>query len=269
MVRKKAGGKTPPTAPASLSAPGTIPGLVPREDMDFDEWKQLVRRLKAEGKELLRRTTIWQFEVGDAVKLGESRYGNPARKFIEEEGFTYTAVRQYAWVARRIPLSRRRPNVPFAHHRLVATLPGSQQEEWLAKVEANALPVRALRKMIRSAGGLRRRPRRFGGPLNFRGLQYEPISELGVVFLFGMVATELGFHVEAVAGDFPDCTAKRKQPGGYYEQVEIEFEFKASNFRLHEHDRDTRHCDLLVCWENDWPDCPFEIVELKEAIKKL
>jgi len=23
---------------------------------------------------------------------------------------------------------------------------------------------------------------------------------------------------------------------------------------------------LIVCWENNWPDCPVEVISLKEAI---
>jgi hypothetical protein len=43
----------------------------------------------------------------------------------------------------------------------------------------------------------------FGNPIDFRGLRHEPINENGVVFLFGMVARELGYLVEAVQAGFP------------------------------------------------------------------
>ncbi len=38
----------------------------------------------------------------------------------------------------------------------------------------------------------------YGNPIDFRGLRHEPVNEQGVVFLFGMVARELGYLVEAV-----------------------------------------------------------------------
>lgn len=50
----------------------------------------------------------------------------------------------------------------------------------------------------------------YGNPIDFRGLRHEPANEDGVVFLFGMVARELGFLVEAVQAGFPDCEAKRQ-----------------------------------------------------------
>jgi hypothetical protein len=43
----------------------------------------------------------------------------------------------------------------------------------------------------------------YGNPLDFRGLSREPVNEQGVVPLFGMVAKELGYMVEAVQTGFP------------------------------------------------------------------
>jgi hypothetical protein len=28
-------------------------------------------------------------------------------------------------------------------------------------------------------------------------------------------------------------------------------------------------CDIIVCWEHDWPDCPIEVIELRDVIRKL
>jgi hypothetical protein len=107
----------------------------------------------------------------------------------------------------------------------------------------------------------------FGPPLNFRELRHEPINEQGVVYLFGMVARELGFLVEGVATEFPDCDAKRLMKGGLYQPVRIEFEYKSRNFRDHRHDPSS--CDLIVCWEHDWPDSPIEVIALKHQILLL
>ena len=50
----------------------------------------------------------------------------------------------------------------------------------------------------------------YGDPIDFRGLRHEPVNEQGVVFLFGMVAEQLEYLVEAIQDGFPDCEAKRK-----------------------------------------------------------
>lgn len=111
--------------------------------------------------------------------------------------------------------------------------------------------------------------RLYGSIINFRGLQHAPINEQGVVFLFGMVALELGFIVESVITGFPDCEAKRcvSRNKDLWERVKIEFEYQSRNFRDHGHD--SSKCDLIICWEDNWPDCPLEILELKTAIESL
>lgn len=108
-----------------------------------------------------------------------------------------------------------------------------------------------------------------GPPLSFRGLRHGPVNEQGVVYLFGMVSNELGFLVEAIHGPFPDCIAKRSidGKGDRWQQVLIEFEYRSSNFREHNHDPNA--CDVIVCWEHDWPDCPLEVIELRSIIQQL
>ena len=111
--------------------------------------------------------------------------------------------------------------------------------------------------------------RRLGPFLNFRGLQHAPINEQGVVFLFGMVAFELGYVVESVATGFPDCEAKRriKGPSESWERIRIEFEYQSKNFLDHGHD--PSQCDMIVCWNHNWPECPVEVLELSSVIFDL
>jgi hypothetical protein len=104
----------------------------------------------------------------------------------------------------------------------------------------------------------------FGRPIGARVMVCEPVNEMGVVLLFGDVGKELGYRVLGAQGGFPDCEALRRGPSGRWEQVRIEFEFKSGNFAKHGHD--ARGCDVIVCWENDWPGCPLEVVELKKHV---
>ncbi len=109
----------------------------------------------------------------------------------------------------------------------------------------------------------------YGNPIDFRGVRHEPVNENGVVLLFGMVARELGYLVEAVQAGFPDCEAKRQIEPGRWQRVRIEFEYESRNFRDHGHSPDG--CDLIVCWRHNWPECPkgIEILELRSVIKTL
>ncbi len=120
-----------------------------------------------------------------------------------------------------------------------------------------------------SSSNQRRDQTWLGEPLSFRGLQHSPVNEQGVVFLFGMVCKDLGYLVEAVQTGFPDCEAKRcvDKNSQRWERVRIEFEFKTSNFLKHGHNAEL--CDVVVCWQHDWPDCPLEVVELRKEIQKL
>jgi hypothetical protein len=109
----------------------------------------------------------------------------------------------------------------------------------------------------------------YGEPLDFRGLRYAPVNEQGVVYLFGMVSRELGFLIESIRTDYPDCEGKRclNAQGTQWEHVRIEFELKSSNFLEHGHD--PVKCDLIVCWTHDCGECPIEVLELKTELKKL
>ncbi len=109
----------------------------------------------------------------------------------------------------------------------------------------------------------------YGEPIDFRGLRHAPINEQGVVYLFGMVSRELGFYVEAIQQGFPDCEGKYLHDAkkNLWAKARIEFEFKASNFKEHGHD--PAQCDLIVCWINDWEECPITVIELSREIGKL
>jgi len=104
---------------------------------------------------------------------------------------------------------------------------------------------------------------KYGRPITVSGMAYAPISELGVVFLFGRLAPTLGFHVEYIHPYFPDCIARHKG-----KLRRIEFELWASDFGNHGHD--PKGADMIVCWENDWEDRPkkyrhLEIISLKPS----
>lgn len=104
----------------------------------------------------------------------------------------------------------------------------------------------------------------YGMPLLPTPLSHAPTNELGVVFLFGSVARELGFMVMRLQAEFPDCEAMREVEPGRWQRVRIEFEYESRNFLAHMHP--VAGCDLIVCWNHNWKDCPLEVLELKRAI---
>ena len=106
--------------------------------------------------------------------------------------------------------------------------------------------------------------------LNHDGMRHAPENELGVVFLFGKMARQLGFtEVDRIQPRFPDCWAMRRTPSGT-KRVWIEFEFRSSGFRTHVRQlrglRPKR--GYVVCWEHNWPECQkhAEIIELRAEL---
>ena len=93
---------------------------------------------------------------------------------------------------------------------------------------------------------------------------HEPSNENGVLVLFGMMAKELGFRIIRVQAQFPDCEAYCEVEPGKWQRVRIEFEYESRHFVDHGHD--VGGCDLIVCWVNNWPECPLKVIELKKAV---
>ncbi len=100
-------------------------------------------------------------------------------------------------------------------------------------------------------------------------MRYAPANEQGIIFLFGIVAERLGFHVESFQIAFPDCEAKQRVGPAGWQSVRIEFEYASRNFRDHGHLPEA--CDIIVCWEHNWPECPknLEVIALKDELERL
>ncbi|MGE5323451.1 MAG: homing endonuclease associated repeat-containing protein [Actinomycetota bacterium] len=133
------------------------------------------------------------------------------------------------------------------------------------------LPTR--RQILRTAikPGMRRpilpdRPV-YGAPMLSMALCNVPVNEMGVVFLFGMLARELGFAITRIQREYPDCEALRQMDDDRWQRIWIEFEFESRNFLDHHHD--PQKCDLIVCWTHNWPECPIEVLELKSVMQEM
>ena len=104
----------------------------------------------------------------------------------------------------------------------------------------------------------------YGALIAAWGHVYGPTNESGVISLFGAMAASLGFLILKVQTEFPDCEALRVAGKDRNRPVKIEFELESRNFLRHMHD--PAKCDIIVCWEHNWPECPLEVIELKKAV---
>jgi hypothetical protein len=109
----------------------------------------------------------------------------------------------------------------------------------------------------------------YGMPLKMPVLRNAPTSEGAVMVLFGALAERLGFAVEKVQTAFPDCEALREVAPGKWQRVWIEFELYSRNYLEHKHGG--KVCDIIVCWEHNWPECPegIEVIELSKVVRGM
>lgn len=104
----------------------------------------------------------------------------------------------------------------------------------------------------------------YGPPVIHVPLAHGPANEMGVVFIFGFLALKLGFVVTRIQPEFPDCEAMWEVQPGVWQRVRIEFEYESRNFVRHLHNLED--CDVIVCWEHNWPECPLQVVELRKLL---
>lgn len=121
-------------------------------------------------------------------------------------------------------------------------------------------------KQVKKTLIVKREKSRVGEAINFRGLVYAPVNEQGVIFLFATVMKDLKMYLEEIRTSFPDAVGRRFDGRGWV-KVNIEFEYKSSDYKLHKHP--TEGCDIIICWEHDWNECPLEVIELKSVIRQL
>ncbi len=151
---------------------------------------------------------------------------------------------------------------------LAAVKGGDQDAQWMLSREAptaRSKMLAALKERALTAGptaGATYGPPMWPGPL-----AYAPMNELGVVFLFGWMAPQLGYVVHRIQPEFPDCEAMRLVGEDRCELVKAEFEYESRNFLKHMHD--VKGCNMIICWRHNWPECPLEVLELKSLLPKL
>ena len=110
------------------AAAATPSGLRLREGISIDAWLAVGRRLSGIG-----HASAWC--LGDWLLYGERTYGGKYKTALEATRLDYQTLRNYAWIARRFELSRRRDSLSFQHHAEVAALAEPAQDLWLQRAE--------------------------------------------------------------------------------------------------------------------------------------
>jgi hypothetical protein len=114
--------------------------------LSYARWQAIGARLTAQAE----ATSWW---LGDWLVFGEERYGARYADAIEHTGLEYKTLRNYAVVARRFAMSRRRDTLSFQHHAEVCPMVDRDQDRWLDSAEENRWSKAELRRRIRQAAG--------------------------------------------------------------------------------------------------------------------
>jgi hypothetical protein len=122
----------------------TSRGLHVPPAIDFENWAALGSRIAG-----IASACAWC--LGDWLVFGERAYGERYRSALATTSLDYQTLRNYAWVARRIPMSRRRETLSFQHHAEVVALPDPEQELWLLRAERLRWSRNELRRRLRAA----------------------------------------------------------------------------------------------------------------------
>lgn len=112
-------------------------------DLAFDRWQAIGRKICG----VADASTWW---LADWARFGEDRYGDRYREAVAITGCGHQTLRNYAWVARRFDVSRRRDRLSFAHHAEVAALDQDEQDAWLDRAERHGWSRNELRAELRS-----------------------------------------------------------------------------------------------------------------------
>ncbi|MFF2745979.1 LmbU family transcriptional regulator [Kitasatospora sp. NPDC058048] len=123
-------------------------GLNLTERLPFEKWVAI-------GQLLATSQSSMAWCLGDWLIHGESAFTGRYREVIELYSFNYQTLRNYAWVARRFPLSRRRDKLSFGHHAEVASCPEAEQDYWLRRAEEHGWSRNRLRCEVRASARLR------------------------------------------------------------------------------------------------------------------
>lgn len=115
---------------------------VPDQDLEHPEWVAVGRQFGA-----MSRVSNWW--IGDWIEYGTAKWGEKYVEAARITGYDIKTLRNIAYVARQVDLSRRRDKLRWSHHAEVAVLEPQDQDRWLDRALADRLSVSDLRIELR------------------------------------------------------------------------------------------------------------------------
>ncbi len=111
--------------------------------LSFEDWRDLGARLGIHA-------TASNWWLGDWLVFGRAKYDRRYRRAIAVTGLDYQTLRNYAMVARRFDMSRRRQTLSFQHHAEVCAHSDEEQDYWLDEAGRHGWTRNELRRRLRA-----------------------------------------------------------------------------------------------------------------------
>ena len=118
--------------------------LVAFREMSFAEYLTVGKKLSSMNKSV-------GFWIGDWINYAEQRkWGEKYSQALDASDHEYGTLRNFAYTARNVDLSRRSDKLSFKHHSIVAPLPPDMQRGMLAIAEKQGLSTKELDDMVKT-----------------------------------------------------------------------------------------------------------------------
>lgn len=112
------------------------------DDVPIEEWIRI-------GDFLQMAQDSLNFWIGDWLAFGDRQYGEMYPQGIQEAtGKTYEQLANCKYVATRVEADRRKDNLSWSHHAVVAKLEPDKQKEYLDMADKEGMSVEHLRHRI-------------------------------------------------------------------------------------------------------------------------
>jgi hypothetical protein len=156
-----------PTVAARARTKTTAVAWLAHARLTLDEWQGYGSRLGTVSK-----STNWW--LGDWVRFGQRQYDQRYREAAQVTGYDEQTLMNFAYVAGRYDVSRRRERLSWSHHAELAALDPATQDLWLDHAMLRGLSIRQLRAAVRHAqrpanSGLETTIQAFGDELSAAG----------------------------------------------------------------------------------------------------
>lgn len=118
----------------------TANGIAVNGSPYFKQWEEV-------GKFITRSHEAVQFWRGDWLNYGEDHYEDWSQYF-DANDLDSDTLRNEKWVAKKVPVARRRANLSWSHHYEVAGLEPEEQEEMLNLAQKDHVPIKKFRRVV-------------------------------------------------------------------------------------------------------------------------